>query len=312
MEKGLIRLLKCIECNGTKFQLKAYSKSGDEIIEGNLICRKCRNTYTIKNGILIALPKNLDLPSKLEKESSDNYSSVENAAYSKSKSVLFFYKNQSAYMDNFENTDSIIEIGCGNGFFLEYLKHKKPSFKLIVGVDVSFNALINAKKRTNLNNLIQADSNKLPLIDNSFENVAMQGTIHHINSPQIVLHEIKRILKKSGIVAIQDKNFNNFIMSLVDKVILNFMLGKAGEATLVKRPINHRKLVKLLAKEGFKIKSFRFHDVVAWPSSPILDFLKLDKNFFLSFMICSDKLLSIIPVLSNILSWRYTVISKKN
>lgn len=254
----------------------------------------------------------MDSLSKSEKESSEQYSNLENREYSKSKSVMVFYKNQSKYIDNFEKITSIIEIGCGNGFFLAYLKNKKPKFKLIVGIDLSFNALLNARKRTKLDNFIQADSNKLPFVDNVFDNVAMQGTIHHISSVQSTLHEIKRILKDKGIVAIQDKNFNNFIMLFVDKVILNLLLKKTGEATLVKKPVTHRKLFKMLAEEEFKINSFKFHDIIAWPSYPILDFSGLDKDNVLSFMIYSDKVLGKIPILSSIFSWRYTIVAQKN
>ena len=311
VEKSLIRILKCIECSSNKLKLKAKSKS-NSIIDGKVVCGKCGNYYSVKKGILIALPKKLDSFTKSEKKISEKLSNVVYIEHSQSRSVMTFYNNLGKYMDNFKKITSIVEIGCGNGFFLEYLNGKKPAFKLIAGTDLSFNALLNARKRTGLDNFINADSNNLPIADNVFDNVAMQGVIHHISSVQSTILEIKRILKKKGIVAIQDINFNNFIIPFVDKVILKMLLKKAGEATLVKNPVSHGKLVKLLAKGGFKINSFKFHDVIAWPSSLILDFLRLDKNYILSSLILFDNILSKIPLISNVFSWRYTVIAQKN
>lgn len=311
MDINIIKILKCIKCGNAKFHLKVNSKVKENIVEGNLLCRKCRNSYSIKSGILITLPKDLSKLVKCEKDSSDKYSNVENFSYIKSKSIKFFYNNQFRYINKFKKANTIIEIGCGNGYFLNYLINKKFGFKLIVGVDLSFNALLNAKKRTKLNNLVQADSNNLPFIDDVFDNIAIQGVLHHLKTPIITLKEMERILRENGIIIIQDKNFNNFLIPFINKVIIKLILKEIGEATLIKNPINHRKVIKFLDKNGFRIDSFKFHDIIAWPSSRILNFLKLNTNSSLLLIVNLDNLLSKIPIVSNIFSWRYTILAKK-
>lgn len=315
--KDFIKAIKCIECDNKNFYLKVNYKIKRDIIDGKIICKKCGNFYDIRDGIIIAIPRNLDAQSKLEQNLSDNYSNFENTSYIRGKSIRFFYRNLFSYIDKFNKTKSVVEIGCGNGFFLKYLIYKKLNFKLIMGVDISFNALLNAKKRlVDEIILIQADSNNLPFINNILDNVVTQATLHHIKEAEISLGEINRILKKGGIFAIQDKNLNNFLIPFCNKIILDLLLknigiSKIAETTLVEKPINHREVKEFLDKNGFKILSFKFHDVIAWPSSIILDFLRLNTKFILSSIVYLDTILLKIPIIMNVFSWKYTIIAEK-
>lgn len=314
--KNLIKILRCIYCNNKKFDLKVNSKVKGSILEGKLICKKCRDSYNIKNGIIIALPKKLNTWVQGEKDLQEDSSSVENNSYIKSLTIRSLYNYLFSqylwrHMNDNDKNDFIIEIGCGNGFLLERLIHKKPKFGLVVGLDICFNALLNAKKRVGLNNLIliQADSNNLPFIDKSFNNVLTQGVLHHIKSAKITLKEMNRIIKKEGIITIQDKNANNFLIPFLNGVIVHSLFNKLGETTLVKKAINHGTVKKFLNKNGYKINSLKFHDIIAWPSSLFLE--EINIKFFVSSMIHLDKILSKIPIISSIFSWRYTIIAEK-
>jgi len=308
--RKLTKIIKCISCNNKNFGIKANSGENGNILDGKLICKKCRNFYEIKHGILIAIRKKLGSWVKLEKNSSENYSNVENNTYMTSRSMRHLYKYQFSHIDDFRKKGSIVEIGCGNGWFLNHLL-RKHNFDLVVGVDLSFNALLNAKKRTPANvMLVQADSNNLPFIDNVFDNCLTQGVLHHIKSAKDTLKEMNRIVKKGGVITVQDKNADNFLIPFINEVIMHALLHRIGEATFVKKAINHRTVKKILNNNGFKTYSFKFHDVVAWPSLIIIE--KIKAQFLVSLIVYLDTILSKIPVFSNIFSWRYTIIAEKS
>ena len=58
MKRDLVDIICCPVCKGD-LELKVKREENDEIIEGELICKKCNVSYEIKDGIPNLLPKNL-------------------------------------------------------------------------------------------------------------------------------------------------------------------------------------------------------------------------------------------------------------
>jgi len=58
MKKDLMEILCCPICKGD-LELTVTKESGDEIIEGNLHCKKCNENYPIEDGIPNLLPPEL-------------------------------------------------------------------------------------------------------------------------------------------------------------------------------------------------------------------------------------------------------------
>lgn len=58
MKRDLMDIICCPVCKGD-LELKVKREEDDEIIEGELICKKCNVNYEIKDGIPNLLPKNL-------------------------------------------------------------------------------------------------------------------------------------------------------------------------------------------------------------------------------------------------------------
>ena len=56
MKKEIIDLLCCPTCKGD-LDLKIDKDDNDDIIEGFFTCKKCKNKYTIHEGIPNLLPK---------------------------------------------------------------------------------------------------------------------------------------------------------------------------------------------------------------------------------------------------------------
>ena len=52
MKPDLAKLVVCIKCGSSDFELVPVKKEGEEIIEGLMICKKCGYTYAIVDSIL--------------------------------------------------------------------------------------------------------------------------------------------------------------------------------------------------------------------------------------------------------------------
>lgn len=105
--------------------------------------------------------------------------------------------------------DKILEVGCGNGYYLNLLNNLKYNFDL-VGIDTDKLALADAKKFINDKTvkLILTDTSDLPFKSNTFDKVIMSEVIEHVESEGRVLSEIYRVLKPKGILVLTTCNIN--------------------------------------------------------------------------------------------------------
>jgi len=148
---------------------------------------------------------------------------------------------------------TIVEIGCGKGEFLSYLKEKK--FKNLFGFDI-----LNINKE--FIKRIDVEKDIIPFKNESVDVVLMVEVIEHLINPYHILREIRRILKKEGVLIISTHNQVNILMRLL------FLFGITNPTNDVSRqydkgPNKHHMyghlrtyskkiLIKVTAKEGFK------------------------------------------------------------
>lgn len=90
----------------------------------------------------------------------------------------------------------VLDIGCNNGEFISLLKNKKGC--KVWGVDLSEVAIAEAKAK-GLNVQI-ANAESLPFKDKMFDYVCLMEVLSHTMHPEIVLKEIRRVLKKDGVL----------------------------------------------------------------------------------------------------------------
>ena len=118
------------------------------------------------------------------------------------------------FRKNFEDPESflplllekgqiIAELGCGNGFYCQYLQ--KYAEKLYC-VDSFCPALEEAKKKVNNPNtaFLCEDASKTSIPSNTVDVVLLANSFHDMKNKDEVVKEIKRILKKGGKVIIID------------------------------------------------------------------------------------------------------------
>ena len=105
---------------------------------------------------------------------------------------------------------SILDVGCGNGFFTYYFS----KLAYTVGLDYSKYMLsINP-----CNPLIQGSALSLPFKANSFDLIFCSNLLHHVEDPEIVVKEMKRLSK--NFVVLLEPNRNNPLMALFCATVL--------------------------------------------------------------------------------------------
>ncbi|HUT81862.1 MAG TPA: class I SAM-dependent methyltransferase [Candidatus Bathyarchaeia archaeon] len=103
----------------------------------------------------------------------------------------------------FEN-NQIIDIGCGTGIFLGLLTElmKEDYFKPLVGIDLSYEMIKIAHSKFPDVDFIVADSDNLPLKENSFDRIFSVTHLQNLPDPNTTVNEMNRIAQNKALLAI--------------------------------------------------------------------------------------------------------------
>lgn len=93
-----------------------------------------------------------------------------------------------------------LDLGCGDGHLLDLLA-ESPSTPRATGIDFSTHELARAALSSNSHALVQARAQRLPFADQSFSLVLSHFAFHLMSEPEILVREIGRVLRPSGIFA---------------------------------------------------------------------------------------------------------------
>jgi len=103
----------------------------------------------------------------------------------------------------------LIDVGCGDGALLYFLKKIKGLDFYAIGVDTSLNGLILAKKmlsNEHLVDLVQADATHLPIKHGCIDVVTLLEVIEHEAKYEQLLYEIKCALKSGSMILLTTPN----------------------------------------------------------------------------------------------------------
>ncbi len=93
----------------------------------------------------------------------------------------------------------VLDIACGTGVLTEQFVRMGAD---VTAIDLTAKAVELTKKRLDLYhlqaNVIQADAQEMPFVDNTFDYVCAWGCLMHMPNTEKAIHEIHRVLKPGG------------------------------------------------------------------------------------------------------------------
>lgn len=159
--------------------------------------------------------------------------------------------------------NKIIDLGCGDGFYLYLLNNLYPELNL-TGFDHDQIVLKNARKniKTNRIKLIKGNISKMPFKKNSFQKAIITEVLEHIDDDKQALDEIYRILKPGGVLVLTVPSYSfPFLWDPVNWILQNiFNTHICGIGFFAGIWARHKRLYKkfdieeLIREAGFKIE----------------------------------------------------------
>lgn len=165
-----------------------------------------------------------------------------------------------------EKPRNILDIGCGTGETLTFMKKVFPKSKL-QGIDYLPEAVKYTKSRGH--SARRADALHLPFADASFDAVLLLDVIEHIKDDSGVIKEAKRVLKPGGVI-------------ILTAPALQFIWSAHDEGQGHERRYTRHMLLRLAAKNKMAV--------------PFISYF----NFFLSPIVIAIRLFSRLPVFSRL------------
>ena len=111
---------------------------------------------------------------------------------------------------------NMLEVGCGAGFTVDYLKDKYVNY---TGVDYSKN-LINYAIEHNGSTGVKFECLNINEFDSGikFDVILMIGVLHHIPEPEDAIETLARILSPQGTIVVNEPQSGNPLIGLLRKI----------------------------------------------------------------------------------------------
>ncbi len=172
--------------------------------------------------------------------------------------ALFCFKQRKNKILNLKSKGRLIDIGCGEGDFLNMFDRKDWK---VSGVEINPNLAKEAKIKTKAQ--IYTQPIQTLNLKNSADIVTMWHVLEHMDTPQSVLAKIYKILKKGGFLVIEVPNGDGIYLKV---------FGKYWQLLITPEHLffwTKKSLSSALKKEGFVVKKISAEGIVNFsgPSS---------------------------------------------
>ena len=138
----------------------------------------------------------------------------------------------------------VLDLGCGNGNVLMRIAGHADAE--LYGLDLSSEMIREAEKRLRGKAaLVVGDAEALPYDDHTFDTVVCNASFHHYPNPELVLGEVRRVLKDKGTLILGEPTIFKPLLP-----VFNFLLqwSKDGDFKLYDR----NSMERLLHSCGFR------------------------------------------------------------
>ncbi len=166
----------------------------------------------------------------------------------------FRFREVKKIIDPVEN-GKILDIGCADGVFTNIIL-KKSHAKEIIGIDILEASIKWAKKHWHKNKKLKfqvGDAHQLNFPSNTFDAVFMLEALEHVENPQKVFEEIKRVLKKNGYAVLLVPT-DSILFRIIWFFWTKFWKGKIWNDCHIQSFSKTNRLATSLKKIGFEIK----------------------------------------------------------
>ncbi len=251
----------CEFCSKNKFEFLFYAKDKHHNIPGKFKIVKCKSCGLI---FINPQPQGKELERHYPK-SYYSFSKITKRRKSKLRVLLYnvyFNPHKGNYLLKFlflplkfylrgtiiSKSKKLLDVGCGSGQFLYEMKQLGLE---VYGVEPGNFDKKNAKKLDL--NIKNTDLIKAKYPSNYFDIITINQVLEHINNPIENLQEIKRIMKKGGILIIGVPNHN---------CLAHWLFRKNWYALDVPRHLfdySDKILMDKLKRGGFQIEKIRYN-----------------------------------------------------
>jgi methionine biosynthesis protein MetW len=161
--------------------------------------------------------------------------------------------------------ETVLDIGCGMGEFMDLLNQKKAK---CVGVDGTKNCCDFVSEKGYKCYNVDLENQKLPFKDGTFDVVVSLDVIEHLWNTELYLSEMQRVLKRGGYAILTTPNYNYY------KYRVMHLLGNFEKFTFGNR---HKKFYTVNSFRKELENYFRIKKTVA--NLPKLKIHTSNKNF---------------------------------
>lgn len=182
-------------------------------------------------------------------------------------SRISLFKDNLRAIERYSQKGRLLDVGCGLGFFMKIAKDN--DWKTF-GTEISDFGSSYAKTELGLN-VFNGELRDANFPDDYFDVVTLWDVIYYLNEPREELMEIRRVLKKGGLLCLrvpigQSFAINNWIgirRILRHKTCPSFILSGTHDWLYI---FSGKTITKMLKKTGFDSLKIRNNKPVLWPS----------------------------------------------
>jgi len=193
--------VKCGLCNSDDASLLFSVKNNDYLGKDEIFsivkCNNCSFVYTNPRPDRIEVSKYYP----------QSYYGKDNVRFNKIVEYVLglIRKNRARAIASLMSPGRILDIGCGRGKMLSFLKKKKWQ---TIGTEISAEACRYAQEYLNLE-VVPKDLPEIKFPDSYFDVITLFNSLEHLSNPREVLNECKRILKPAGWLIIALPNIDS-------------------------------------------------------------------------------------------------------
>ncbi|PIN81090.1 hypothetical protein COV13_02280 [Candidatus Woesearchaeota archaeon CG10_big_fil_rev_8_21_14_0_10_32_9] len=179
-------------------------------------------------------------------------------------------------------TEKILDVGCGYGDMLGYIKAKYTKTTL-VGIDNSENMIKTARSKYNNIAFEVADVQKLPFKDKTFDVVIAKHMLYHVTNIKKAFKEIHRVLKPEGRLIISLNTLSSKSRANIEKYKQEIEKTSRYKLVQTVTRINTENYPKYYDSQDFKIlKEFKNYSYTVMNNAkPLTEYISTFREFFI-------------------------------